>query len=113
MSPHPPFSEVHAHEVAGRIWPARGQAGLGPVQSSEACTSSLERLRVDVDASVPTLVEQVVQYRRRGDVDRQDGVNLLGAQVSFLPSNGDELVNGLVLVATRPVCSCTHRLSVC
>ena len=101
------YTRTRSLDESGRLG-VRSISSASLIPASEPCTRSLERLRVDVDVGVPTLIEQVVQHRRRGDVDRQDDVNLLGAQVSSLPSNGDELVNGLVLFATRhrgPGCS--------
>ena len=102
------LGEIHSHDVAGGVAPARGQVNLVRIHASAPCIRSLERLRVDVDAGVLTLVEQVDQHHRRGDVDRQSGVDLVAAQVSLLLSESDELPDGRVLFTARlggPVCS--------
>ncbi len=69
--------EIHPHNIARRVGPDRCQVGLVRVlaRSSVVCPRSLERLRVDVDAGVPRLAEEVI--RRRRGVWRQYGVDLL------------------------------------
>ena len=97
------LSEIHSHDVAGGVAPARGQVEFVRVldRSTVACPVSLKRLRVDVDAGVLTLAEQVVHHRRRRDLWRQDRVDFLAEEVSFLLSDDDELADGLGLLTRR------------
>ena len=87
------LAEIHAHRIVGLVQRARGQIELGFVARAftiEVLVAAVGLVGIDdLDARGTEGVEQIVEFLRRGDLGRQDLVDLVVEQIALFFTDVD------------------------